>query len=105
MSGWIEATKEVYRAGGKIAVRDMQCPLDDIRYARDKGLISPGNKGAGGHMAELTWLGWQFCEGRAEIYIPSSRGTTGGRAHGSCRKLRATWLAALPRTNEIRITA
>jgi hypothetical protein len=103
MSGWIVAVREVYAAGGRVAIRDLTAPLDDITVARQKGMLEPGIRGPAHHMAVITEAGRALCEGRAELYVPVIKSDTGGRPHGSHRRLRATWLAALPRTNEVRI--
>ena len=98
MSGWLLAVREVYEAGGVTTAARMHAPLDEIANARRRGMLEPGERGGGAkpHRVALTPLGRAVCEGKLEFYVPPFTSTTGGRALGTHRRLRATWLASLP---------
>lgn len=103
MSGWLEAVREVYSAGGKTTAGQMVAPLDDIKIARAKGFLMPGLKGKGPHAVEITQRGIDLIEGRVTMRTPRVPSTNGGRAPGTHKRMVATWLMALPRTNEVRL--
>lgn len=96
MSAWLLATREVHEAGGRMLVREMYAPLNEISRARRQGLLEPGVRGPHAHVAVLTPLGRAVCEGKVEAYVPYTPKVNGGRAPGTHRRWRATWLAALP---------
>jgi hypothetical protein len=104
MSGWLVATREVYAAGGKLAVRKMRASATELTQARQKGLIARGTNGGTAFYAEITQRGIDLLEGRLEYFTPSSAGSMFGRRPGTHRRWRSTWLAALPRANEVRLT-
>lgn len=98
MSGWLLAMREVYDAGGVTTAARMHSSLADIETARTKGVIARSGAlgGAGPHVVQLSPRGRALCEGKLEFYVPPYTSTTGGRAPGTHRRLRATWLASLP---------
>lgn len=111
MSAWLLAAREVYETGGSKPVKQMWSPPAALEKARACGLILRGEgRGSAGKNrptppAALTPMGVDVCEHRLEQYVPfMGHGPTGGRAKGSHRRWRATWLAALPRANEVRLT-
>ncbi len=107
MSAWLEAAKEVHTAGGVMPVKAMWSMPEAVRQARRYGLLEPAS-GRGGnmrrHTAVLSKLGRDVIEGRAEFHVPYTPTTNGGRAPGTTLRPRATWLASLPRGNEVRLT-
>lgn len=103
MSGWFLALREVYDAGGKTRSGDMLAKLDDITIARSKGLLMPSKRGFGPHAVEITQRGADLIEGRLALIAPYVPSDTGGRAPNSARRLVATWLMAMPRTNQVRL--
>jgi hypothetical protein len=85
MSGWLLAVREVYQAGGVVPAGKLTCALHDINDAR-----------RGRHRnlpVTITPLGVALCEGRVQK-VDARLG----------RRWQATWLAALPRANEVRLT-
>ena len=106
MSAWRALIQEVYLAGGTTTAERLTCSLTDIANARALGVLGRcGHRGPGPHEVRLSALGWALCEGRAEFYVPfTPRQANGGRAPGTHRRVRATWLASLPRANEVRLT-
>ena len=92
MSEWLEATREVYKAGGRLMPCKATQPHSGYTEARRRGFIAPVNRGGTPKPAVITQRGIDLIEGRmATIRTP--------------RKVRlvATWLMALPRTNEVRL--
>ena len=105
MSGWLLVMREVHQAGGRTTAARLTCSLDDIATARRKGVLAhAGHRGCAPHVVQLSALGWALCEGRAEYYVPPYTSSTGGRAPGTHRRVRATWLASLPPLNTVRLT-
>lgn len=109
MSEWILAAREVYEAGGRIRTVKMVSRKEARRLARLQGLLEPTipSKPVGeDHCTVLTETGRDLFDGRLEFYTPSlGPGKNGGRALGSHRRLRPTWLAALPRANQVQLSA
>jgi len=105
MSAWLEAVREVYKAGGRMPVRHMGSGNNALDEARKIHLIEPGKMGgpSNSHYAVLTQKGRDLMEGRLVAYVPKYRNVNGGRAPGTHRRWAATWLASLPRANEVRI--
>jgi len=103
MSDWLEATREVYNAGGHIMARRMYQPLAAITRARERGLLEPGKIGGRQFAVRITQRGIDLIEGRLTLRVPYVPRQGAGRAPGTHRRLVATWLMALPRTNEVRI--
>ena len=114
MSGWVLLVKELHRRGPlrshqfeSLTRGDSLAPVTmHLARAAALGLVAtPGKKGKGRPPYTLTDLGVEFCEGRMECYVPAmGRGENGGRARGSTTRLRSTWLASLPRANEVRMS-
>ena len=103
MSDWLEATREVYKAGGVITPRRMYQPLAAITRARERGLLEPGKMGGRQFAVRITQRGIDLIEGRLTLRVPYVASGRHGRAPGSGKRLVATWLMALPRTNEVRL--
>ena len=103
MSDWLEATREVYSAGGQIMTRKMYQPLAAITRARERGLLEPGKVGGREFAVRITQRGIDLIEGRLTLRVPYVPRQGAGRAPGTHRRLVATWLMALPRTNEVRL--
>ena len=103
MSGWVIAMQEVYKAGGTMPVCKMFSPLREIERAREKGMFKRRGRGGSVYAVTLTQRGIDYLEGRITLAVPAGQSSNKGRAPGSCMKPRATWLAALPRANEIRL--
>lgn len=103
MSGWLEAVREVYAAGGKTTAGAMVCNLADITIARSKGFLMPGKKGPAPHLVEITPMGAALVENRITLRTPYVPSGCKGRAPGTHRRMVATWLSALPRANEVRL--
>jgi hypothetical protein len=95
MSGWLLAVREVYQAGGAVPAGKLTCALHDINDARRWGALEkPGRRGRHRNLpVTITPLGVALCEGRVQK-VDARLG----------RRWQATWLAALPRANEVRLT-
>ncbi len=96
MSAWLLAAREVYQAGGSVPVAKLTCPLAALYEARRNGVIEKAGGPCGSRRvppATLTPLGQAVCEGRVQK-VDVRLG----------HRWRATWLAALPRANEVRLT-
>ena len=104
MSGWLIALREVYDAGGQTTAADMVAKLDDITSARIKGFLTPGHKGAGPHLVQITQRGIDLIEGRLTLRTLYDAKKRNGRPPDSHRRVVCTWLMALPRTNEVRLS-
>jgi len=113
MSGWVIAVRELYERGplpigqfrpqysGRIQ-RDISM---DLQRAIRLGLVnSPGRGGRVARPYTLTPAGFAFAEGRlAPVVPPYQAKYRAGRPKGSRVVLRPTWLAALPKANEIKL--
>jgi hypothetical protein len=103
MSAWLEATREVYDAGGTLSPHRASQTVDAYVVARRMGLIAPTVRGGKPKPAVITQLGIDLIEGRVVFRVPYTPRVNGGRAPGTHRRLAATWLKAMPRENEVRI--
>ena len=103
MSDWLEATREVYNAGGELLPRHALQPCEAFTRARHLGFIEPAKLGGKPKPAKITQRGIDLIEGRITMRTPYVPAVNGGRAPGTHRRMVATWLMALPRTNEVRL--
>lgn len=74
------------------------------------GFVEHLARGHGGIVDRGRWavtpLGWDYFFGRVKVITPHRPGiNTNGRPRGAVNIPVATWLRALPRTNEIRLTS
>ncbi len=107
MSAWLNIVRQVYQAGGRMPVARVYDAPSAITEARRLGLLEPGVRGQGRrpHTLALTQRGVDLMEGRvAPRVLPYSVAFNAGRLPGTGRKWCPTWLAALPRANEVRLT-
>lgn len=96
MSAWRLLLRELHDAGGSKPVRTLWAPLPALEAARTLGLVARAGGPAASSKAppaRLTPRGWDVAEGRLQK-IDARLG----------RRWQATWLAALPRENEVRLT-
>lgn len=96
MSAWRLVVQELHVAGGSKRVGRMHAPAAALEIARQMGLVArPGVRGRAAWTvpALLTPFGVDFAEGRVQK-VDNRLG----------RRWQATWLAALPRANEVRLT-
>lgn len=109
MSAWRIVVREVYEAGGSMPTRDSTAWTVSVNAAFSKaaylGLLrSPGRGGNGKDPRgwTLTPLGRDYCEGRV-VHIPNVRRKNPTDSNYIIW-FQATWLASLPRGNEVRLT-
>jgi hypothetical protein len=109
MSGWKLVTRELYAAGRPMKRvefdhgADGADPYKGLRDARRMGLVRSIRQSKFQWVWEITPEGRAWVEGRLALIVPPSKSNTGGRAAGTRLRAVATWLKALPGTNEVRI--
>ena len=103
MSDWLEAIRDVYNAGGELMPCKALQPHEAFYRARILGFLEPGGMGGPPKPAKITQRGIDLIEGRVTMRTPFVPSGGKGRAQGTHRRLVATWLMALPRTNEVRL--
>jgi hypothetical protein len=107
MSAWRITLRELHEAGGAMCSRKMMHgTVAALQYLRYWGLVT--GPGRGGWREEqiyrLTPLGRKVAQGKAvPMSLPRTRERDGSYNHQHDRKFVATWLAALPDANEIRL--
>ncbi len=103
MSSWYEAVREVYNAGGELMPCKILAMPEAIGYARKLGYLEKWNGGKKVSPIRITQLGIDLVESRITLRTPFVPNGGKGRAPDTHRRIVATWLSALPRTNEVRI--
>ena len=103
MSDWLEATREVYAAGGELPQNKATQTYEAYWRARSMGFLQPTQRGGIPQPARITQRGIDLIEGRLTMRTPYVPAVSKGRAPNTHRRLVATWLMALPRTNEVRL--
>jgi hypothetical protein len=108
MSAWRLAVRELYERGPtslqQLELR--QLTSGALVQGMGLGLIKgPGRSGRPGSLYALTEAGHALAQGRMQCVIKRAGhlGINGGRARGTVRVLRPTWLASLPPANAIRL--
>ena len=98
MSLWLLAAREVYEAGGHKPANLIHTAQWGVDGGRRLGIFEPA-LGRGGPFIKadviLTPLGIALVERRVEYYTPYVPAKTSGRAKGSTKRFRATWLGPL----------
>jgi hypothetical protein len=108
MSGWKLVTRELYAAGKPMRREDFSphsCGADPYKGLRDAKRLGMVQVTGAAHLWlwEITPEGKAWAEGRLALIVPPSKSNTGGRAAGTRLRAVATWLKALPGTNEVRL--
>lgn len=104
MSDWLEATREVYAAGGELMPHKATQTHEAYYRARRLGFLAPIERGGTPKPAKITQRGIDLVEGRLTMRTPYVPTNGKGRAPNTHQRMVATWLMALPRTNEVRLS-
>lgn len=103
MSDWLEATREVYAAGGELMPHKATQTHEAYYRARRLGFLAPIERGGAPKPAKITQRGIDLVENRLTMRAMYDAKNRIGRAPNSQQRMVATWLMALPRTNEVRL--